>query len=192
MLLINRSITTSLPRQTRSTTARAVQPVPAPHDTCIGPNTPDKASFDDIWFEIFSPNMFSSFQNTNLQIIEMIIKNQPDEDDFITKWMQLTMTHGINGKSSFSKIKRCAHIDNLKAYIAFIQQCPNLDKYVIIQPSATNLNCFEFGLLINIDTSNAQNTVRTFIWSFSWILLKHNCLILNYWLLCFNDLFMNT
>jgi len=107
--------------------------------------------------------MFSSFQNTNLQIIEMIIKNQPDEDDFITKWMQLTMTHGINGKSSFSKIKRCAHIDNLKAYIAFIQQCPNLDKYVIIQPSATNLNCFEFGLLINIDTSNAQNTVRTFI-----------------------------
>jgi len=76
--------------------------------------------------------MFYSFQNTVFKIIETIITNQTEEDDFIIEWMQLTMRHGINGKTSLSKIKRCAKLDDLKVYIAFLQRCPVSDKYIVI------------------------------------------------------------
>ena len=138
----------SLSRSTRSTTARVVQSAPATHNPSpISTTVSDKTLFDNVWFEIFSPTMFYSFQNTIFKIIEMIITNQTEEDDFIIEWTQLTMRHGINGKTSLSKIKRCAKLDDLKVYIAFLQRCPVLDKYIVIRPSATNVNCFEFGLL---------------------------------------------
>jgi|NOAtaT_6_FD_contig_51_1727124_length_2739_multi_4_in_0_out_0_4 hypothetical protein len=92
--------------------------------------------------------MFYNFQTTMFNIIEEIANNQQHHhDEFIQQWKHLTAKHGVNGKSSFTKIKHSFKFDDLKAYITFLQQCPDLDDYIIIRSASKGMHCYEFGTL---------------------------------------------
>lgn len=65
------------------------------------------------------------FQNTIFWIIENVA-NEPTyrNEQFVVKWKNIMHKHGINGKTSFSKIKCCLHFEDIKSYLVFLQKCP--------------------------------------------------------------------
>jgi hypothetical protein len=111
-------------------------------------NKPSQLNICDIWFEICTPNMFKNFQRVAHQTITNII-NKPEHSThpFVQQWCTMLKQHIINDKTTFTILKRKFHFHDVKAYAAFLQQCPGFSDHIIIRPTTQASNGFEFGTI---------------------------------------------
>jgi hypothetical protein len=101
-----------------------------------------------IWFEIFTKQMFKNFQRSIYPIITSIINNTEHSNHPFTKqWYAMQCKQPIHDNTTFATLKRVFQFEDVKSYAAFLQQCPDFERYILIRSSNQVPHGFEFGLL---------------------------------------------
>ncbi len=164
-------VTISLPHRTTRSTARVQKGTDTTNKNNdvenehlnhnIGSDQSDAATSNDkklvshkmvddsnIWFEICSATMFQNFQRTVYPIIQEFVTNIDNEHhNFVIKWNAMQMIYTISEKTTFISIKRHHKFTDVKSYVAFLQQCPAINHHIIIRPTSTNSQGFEYGII---------------------------------------------
>ncbi len=104
--------------------------------TDLHKDTISRSTNDDIWMEIVTPTIFGKFQKQIFNIIQKIVEepiyhNHP----FILRWNNLVHSSNKSPLSeaiSFCHLKLCLKIEDLMSYKKLLQQCPELDHYIIM------------------------------------------------------------
>ena len=111
--------------------------------------TNDELHIPEPWMETVSPGKFERFQATIFNLVEQII-SQPEYRNhrFTKKWIALKNRPKtpMQSKITWRNVKTILGLKDLHEYKDFLQQCPNLNNYIRIQPSMTSNRGFDFGL----------------------------------------------
>ena len=101
-----------------------------------------------IWFEICTKQMFQNFQRSIYPIVQNITSQQEHMHHAFTKqWLHMNTKCNITEHTTFASLKRHFAFDDIISYATFLQQCPQIDRYVIIRPAKRSKHAIEFGLV---------------------------------------------
>jgi hypothetical protein len=133
-----------------------------------GQNTNDSTTYSEPWMETVTAGKIDLFQKAIYNAVEKIVK-QPEyiNHPFAKKWRDLKKIPKTPMSSTIAwrSIKVILGIKDIFEYKAFLQQCPQLNKYIRIQPSVTTNRGFDWGIyehrknaVVNLMDDGINNT----------------------------------
>jgi hypothetical protein len=112
-------------------------------------NTNDDTYYSEPWMETVTPGKIDAFQKAIYNAVEQIVaQREYANHPFTKKWRDLKRIPKTPMSSTIKwcHIKVILGIKDIFEYKVFLQNCPNLNKYIRIQPSLTTNRGFDWGI----------------------------------------------
>ena len=119
------------------------------------------------WMDTVTPGKFDKFQSTIFPIVEEIISRpRYANHHFTQRWNSLKRAPRtpLSNSITWRNIKIIMGISSIFQYKDFLQQCPEIEKYIRIVPSNTTKNGFDYGVYESnneeLDITNSPKTPK--------------------------------